>query len=431
MSQRPAFTVEPSLASLRAQLEGLQEEFALLTECILSAGLVSTGRLSAARSRRCVIRAWQEVVNLPELSVCIAAQAGLRFAKNLAMASRAHAEGIRRALPVAAELAPAQLVVVGGCRRLAPHPRPGEEELLFDQLDVLDAAGDTWTPLTCMPRGIFGCTAAVLCGCLYVVGGELAGLLLNTVFMFDPGAKEDWRNLSPMHARRGLCVAAAAGGRLYVTGGHDHMGQPKGSLEHYDPQLDAWSLLHPMPTARYACAAATVGCAVYVVGGRSRHEAIRGTAEVFDLSSGTWATLPPMLTPRAGCAAAGLRGRLYVAGGEAPGDPVVPPGMAEPAVLADPDRPEQDLGPFASAVGALEVFDRASSSWSFLPPMPTPRGACAAAVVSGRFYVVGGAPEDGRPLAVTECFDPATGCWTRVASLPKPRARCAAVALRR
>lgn len=66
--------------------------------------------------------------------------------------------------------------------------------------------------------------------------------------------------------------------------------------------------------------------------------------------------------------------------------------------------------------------------WVRLPPLPTPRGAVAAAVVGDRLYVAGGMSA-GVALRVVEAYDFATGRWQRVADLPAAREHIAGVSL--
>jgi len=228
---------------------------------------------------------------------------------------------------------------------------------------------------------------------------------------------QDWHVLPPMLVRRSSCVAAAAGGQLYVTGGHDHTCKPKGSFEAYDPLTNSWSRLAPMPTARTGCACAVVHHSMYVVGGRT-NQAIRATTEAYDIKTGTWVTRPPMLYARSDSAAAAIGNRVYVAGGEGTSDPE--------------DSPQNTAHMLEStALANLEAYDVTLHAWISLAPMPTPRSLCAGASVEGALYVVGGATDYSPPLRTAERYDPETGEWTTVAQMQKARVRCAVVALHR
>lgn len=214
---------------------------------------------------------------MPELCINIAIKSGLSAAKNLSLVSRVNVDGIRSVLPAVAKQTTAQLVVVGGCVGPPPSSGLGDELLSLEQVDALDVRSGHWAPLTCMHYDIVGCAAAVLGSCLYVVGGQHAGCVLDSLWTFDPALKEDWRQLAQMPTRRSLCAAVAAGGFLYVTGGHDHMNQPKGSMESYDPKADAWTKLSPMPTARLAAGSAASSFHVFVLGGKSRSKMASAT----------------------------------------------------------------------------------------------------------------------------------------------------------
>jgi len=343
--------------------------------------------------------------------------AGLRQFKVCSHANAASVMNVRAAV---AKYSQRRLVVVGGCEVFGSHTGGhANAELAFDRLDVLDADKGTWTPLTCMQQGVLNCAVAVLGGCLYVIGGELpGGYVLDALFMYD--FVQDWHALAPMLVRRSACVAAAAGGQLYVTGGHDHTGKPKGLFEAYDPTANSWSRLAPMPTARTNCACAVLHHNMYVVGGRT-NRAVRATTEAYEIKTGTWVTLPPMHSARSGPTAAAIGNRVYVVGGEgASSDPEDSDYVFDVAQTS-----------VSMALADLEAYDVTLHAWISLAPMPTPRSLCGGAAVGGLLYVAGGATDYGPPIHTTERYDPETGKWTTVAPLHRARARCAAVALHR
>mmetsp|Transcript_89289 Transcript_89289/g.177531 ORF Transcript_89289/g.177531 Transcript_89289/m.177531 type:complete len:420 (-) Transcript_89289:10-1269(-) len=412
---------EMLVAELRAQLHDLREEVSTLTECLLAKRVVQKEQLHDVRGRKRALRVWQQVLCLPQASINIALMTGLTGLRQLKVCSHANAASVTKARSTVAKYAPTNLVVVGGCEVFGGSIGHGEAELAFDRVDVLDADRGTWTPLTCMQQGVVGCAAAVLGGCLYVVGGELpGGYVLDTLFMFD--FVQDWHALAPMLVRRTSCVAAAAGGRLYVTGGHDHTCKPKGLFEAYDPVANDWSRLAPMPTARTGCACAVLRQSMYVVGGRT-HRAVRATTEAYEIKTGTWVTLPPMFSARSAPTAAALGNRVYVVGGEGTSNPEEPGGRESPDDPADSS--------VSMTLADLEAYDVTLHAWISLAPMPTPRSLCAAAAVGGLLYVVGGATDYSPPLRTAERYNPETGEWTTTAQMHRARARCAVVALQR
>src|SRR5262249_36381239 len=67
-------------------------------------------------------------------------------------------------------------------------------------------------------------------------------------------------------------------------------------------------------------------------------------------------------------------------------------------------------------------------AWETRTPMPTPRGALAAAVLNGRIHALGGSQRDA--LNAHEVYDPATNAWRRASAMPTRRDHLAAVAFR-
>src|SRR3989441_97655 len=67
-------------------------------------------------------------------------------------------------------------------------------------------------------------------------------------------------------------------------------------------------------------------------------------------------------------------------------------------------------------------------TWTSRAPMPTPRGALAAAVLNGRIHALGGAQRD--PLNAHEVYDPAPNVWKTANALPTARDHLAAVTFR-
>jgi N-acetylneuraminic acid mutarotase len=79
-------------------------------------------------------------------------------------------------------------------------------------------------------------------------------------------------------------------------------------------------------------------------------------------------------------------------------------------------------------------YDPANDSWKALAPMPSRRGAAAAAVVDGKIYVIGGAglhpgsketalhpARAHRSVDTNEVYDPATDSWATRQTMPTAR----------
>mmetsp|Transcript_102625 Transcript_102625/g.265354 ORF Transcript_102625/g.265354 Transcript_102625/m.265354 type:complete len:143 (+) Transcript_102625:1-429(+) len=82
------------------------------------------------------------------------------------------------------------------------------------------------------------------------------------------------------------------------------------------------------------------------------------------------------------------------------------------------------------AVAESERFDplRGSGCWEPLPAAPTARHGCAAVAANGKLYLLGGEPHKNRSLATAECYDPTRRAWSELAPVPTGRFGCAAAA---
>jgi hypothetical protein len=82
----------------------------------------------------------------------------------------------------------------------------------------------------------------------------------------------------------------------------------------------------------------------------------------------------------------------------------------------------------ASAQDGFYRYTPGRDRWVRLPPLPTARGAVAAAVVGDRLYVAGGMA-NGVALRVVEAYDFGDRRWHRVADLPAAREHIAGASL--
>ena len=75
------------------------------------------------------------------------------------------------------------------------------------------------------------------------------------------------------------------------------------------------------------------------------------------------------------------------------------------------------------ALGLTTVNVATADTWTQKADMPTARFACAASVVNGKIYVIGGEQvhNDPTPFTVVEVYDPATDTWERKADMPTGR----------
>ena len=86
------------------------------------------------------------------------------------------------------------------------------------QLDIYDAATDTWTSGAPMPRRAMWMASARLNGQLFVAGGQDHSVELATLWVYDP-ATDAWTTRAPLPTTRTEAAGAAANGRFFVIGG--------------------------------------------------------------------------------------------------------------------------------------------------------------------------------------------------------------------
>jgi N-acetylneuraminic acid mutarotase len=252
-------------------------------------------------------------------------------------------------------------------------------------------AGDAWSERKAMPHPVHHAAVTAHNGKMYLFGGfdlppsgPPGWNPTGDAWEYDP-ATDSWKALASMPTARGGCSAAVVNGKIYVIGGAGptHRAssptirprQPQqsyGAVEEYDPATNAWRARAPMPTPcnHFGCEA--VNGKVYVIGGRLSGAFIIGfpgnTALVqsYDPAADSWATKMPMPTPRSGLNTAQLNGLIYAAGGEV--------------------QDQQYLAAFK----AFEAYDPESDTWWQLPSMFLPRHECIMAAIGNRIHVAGG-----------------------------------------
>ncbi len=170
-----------------------------------------------------------------------------------------------------------------------------------------------------------------------------------------------------------------------------------------------WQQAAFAPTARTEVAAAVLGGKIYVIGGFSPLRfgnllrlSVSDAVEVYDPGKNRWHLAAPLPKPLHHAAAVSVDGRLFVLGGFTP-----------------------SLTTLWNPVATLLEYLPAENRWLARQPMPTPRGALAAAALNGKIFAIGG--YDGqRSLGVVEVYYPDTDSWQPAAALAVPRDHLAA-----
>ena len=165
-----------------------------------------------------------------------------------------------------------------------------------------------------------------------------------------------------------------------------------------------WTSLAPMPTPRQEVAVAALRGHVWVIGGFGAAAEPTAAVESYDPAANEWTAQPALPVAVHHAVAVTVGDRLFVLGGYTGG-----------RVRWEPS-------------GDMWEWNAARGAWEPRAPMPTPRGALAAAVLNGRIHALGGAQRD--PLNAHEVYDPAPNVWKTANALPTARDHLAAVTFR-
>jgi Kelch motif len=174
-----------------------------------------------------------------------------------------------------------------------------------------------------------------------------------------------------------------------------------------------WTLGAPFPEPSEEVLGATANGKLYVFAGLAPGWKPKSLVLEYDPASNTWTRKRPMRLASHHVAFASLNNKIYAFGG-----------------FTFPESGPPGWNPVANAW----EYEPTTDEWKELAPMPTRRGAVAAAVAGGKIYVTGGAnslpgvTENGihpaRPhnvLATVEEYDPAANTWRPRRSLLLPR----------
>ena len=123
-------------------------------------------------------------------------------------------------------------------------------------------------------------------------------------------------------------------------------------------------------------------------------------------SENTWTTKAPMPTARGGLGVAVVDGKIYAIGG-------------------DTQKVIGGVSQGGGLIGANEVYDPTTNTWTTKASMPTPRAYFAIAVYQNKIFCIGGNGNNGADnphTGVNEVYDPKTDSWETKAPMPTPRA---------
>jgi hypothetical protein len=258
-----------------------------------------------------------------------------------------------------------------------------------------------------------------------------------------------WAAKTPMPYARTEVGVAQLEGRIYVIGGFGP-GADQRVVQVYDVAAGSWTTAAPLPVGLNHAGAVALGQEIYVIGGFLESGGASADCFAYDLASKSWSKIAPLPSPRGSPAVAVLNGAIHSVGGNDGGstaahdvyDPVhdvwtsrapLPIGRDHLALVADPASGKLyafggRIGTYAHNTDYVEAYDPATNTWVERSRMPTARSGIAAALVSGRIYVIGGENPRG-VFTQVEAYDPASDRWSQAAPLPQGRHGTGAVTI--
>ena len=183
-------------------------------------------------------------------------------------------------------------------------------------VDVYDTAADAWEQKTDAPIARSKISSAVLSGKIYIVSGNTnvggGGTLLQ---IYDP-ATDTWQKGADLIQTRWAASSAVVNDKIYVFGGFRKEQNMVEIVEEYDPATDKWTRKADQPEPRYHAGAhlAAAGGKIYVIGGHNLVN-VQKIVEEYDPATDTWALMKPMQKPRMSIDTAVVKGKVYVIGG--------------------------------------------------------------------------------------------------------------------
>jgi len=226
--------------------------------------------------------------------------------------------------------------------------------------EIYDPHEDTWCEMASMtiPRCEFGMCA--LDGYLYAFGGWVGEDIGGTIERYNP-TKDQWEYLTKMQEPRfsmGICVYDSL---IYLVGGCTHSRRHMQELVSYNPVTGEWTSYASMIVPRSQMGCIVMDDCLYVVGGTNRHNEVLQSVERYFFKEDRWQEIPPMLEARASPSVAAVNGKIYVFGGD--------------------QIHEVNFYRARTTMGAAEVYDPLTNSWSHSEPLPESRSESGAVVI--------------------------------------------------
>jgi len=174
-----------------------------------------------------------------------------------------------------------------------------------------------------------------------------------------------------------------------------------------------WVNLAPFPNPSEELLGASANGKLYVFAGLAPGWKPKALVHEFDPAANAWSEKKPMPLPSHHVALASMNNKIYAFGGF---------------------RLPESGPPAWEPINNAWEYDPAADTWKELAPMPSRRGAAAAAALNGKIYVIGGAttmPGTNETnihparrhmvVGTVEEYDPATNTWRARRDVPTPR----------
>ncbi len=242
-----------------------------------------------------------------------------------------------------------------------------------------------------------------------------------------------WRELASMPGNRQSELAVTRlGNALYALGG---FGSQR-ALKRYVPATDEWTTLPSMPDGRHHLAAfAADGAVYYVGGGTDGFDPDYSEGYGFDLATQQWSRIPGFL-PTFGSHAAMLHGRAWIGNLDGSLQVFEPRTGRVKRIAPQPGGPQRDHSQVVAFMDEIwmiagrspettrvAIYDPIAAQWREGPPIRTPRGGFAAAVVGPRIVIAGGEVLEfagASLIGSTEIYSAGSSAWNDGLAMPVP-----------
>lgn len=176
-----------------------------------------------------------------------------------------------------------------------------------------DFATLLWTKLANYPVSLAICTAVVINGKIYILGGY-NGAASSPLYEYDP-ATDTYRAISHSLTARYGHKAVAYNGKMYVFSGSTGAAAVT-ECRSYDPATNTWVTLKPAPAGKAHSYIAIIGYLVYLYGGRQGSEpAAINKLYRYNITTGNWTELPAGPSTLYLGAGVATNGAMYIHGG--------------------------------------------------------------------------------------------------------------------